>query len=37
MWLQDHRCEKVVVDAWNEGQNGGSAFPIIACMDLCRD
>nr|POE85705.1 hypothetical protein CFP56_35825 [Quercus suber] len=37
MWLQDQRCERVVTDAWNEGQMGGSAFPINACLDLCRN
>ena len=37
MWLQDQRCEKVVVNAWNEGQNGGLAFLINACVDLYKD
>lgn len=36
MWLQDQRCEKVVAEAWTEDQNGGSASPINACLDLRR-
>ena len=36
MWLRDQSCEKVISEAWNEGQRGDSAFTINACLDLCR-
>ena len=36
MWLQDQRCEGVVLDAWQEGLVSGSDFPILSCLELCR-
>lgn len=36
MWLQDQRCERVVVDAWQDRLMGGSAFLILSCLELYR-
>ena len=37
MWLKDERCEKVVIEAWEEGMCMASDFPILACMESCRN
>ena len=37
MWLKDERCEKVVLEAWEEGMCMASNFPIISCMETCRN
>ena len=37
MWLKDERCEKVVIEAWGEGLCITSGFPILSCMESCRN
>ncbi|XP_075659574.1 uncharacterized protein LOC142629462 [Castanea sativa] len=36
MWLQDQRCEGVLVDVCRDGLVGGSDFPILSCLESCR-
>lgn len=37
MWLKDKRCEKIVTEVWEEGLCMASAFPILSCMESCRN
>ena len=37
MWLKDERCKKVVIEAWEEALCTASNFPILSCMESCRN
>lgn len=36
IWLKDQTCERVVIEAWDEGLNVNLAFSILSCMDSRR-
>ena len=37
MWLKDERCKDIVTEAWGEGLCLASYFPILSCMESCRN
>ena len=37
MWLKDERCKDIVTEAWREGLCLASDFPILSCMESCRN
>lgn len=37
MWIQDDRCKSVFSEAWEEGLCMTTKYPILSCMEVCRN
>ena len=35
--VENERCEDIVTEAWGEGLCLASDFPILSCMESCRN